>query len=310
MADGLNKTRQSLVGQVKTLFSSKSAIDDELWDDLEDVLLTADVGVGATDRILEELRGAVKAKKLSDPKLLTDELKAILGRILNAEEVAEGAEEVVVPNRGLKVEHGKLMVVLMVGVNGAGKTTTTAKLAAHYKAQGFKVLMAAADTFRAAAIDQLQVWSDRIGVDLIRHNEGADPAAVVYDAVAAAKARGTELLLVDTAGRLHNKANLMEELRKIKRVAGRDLEGAPHEILLVLDATTGQNALEQARVFNQVTELTGLILCKLDGTSRGGIIVAVTQELNIPVRYIGVGEGIDDLREFEPEQFLAALFSE
>ena len=310
MAQGLNKTRQSLVGQVKNLFSSRSAIDDELWQDLEDVLLTADVGVGATDRILEELRRVVKEKKIQDPQLLTGELKAILGKILNAEAVEEGAEEIVVPNRGLKVEHGKLMVVLMVGVNGAGKTTTTAKIAAHYKNQGFKVLMAAADTFRAAAIDQLQVWSDRIGVDLIRHSEGSDPAAVVYDAVAAAKARGTELLLVDTAGRLHNKANLMEELRKIRRVAGRDLEGAPHEILLVLDATTGQNALEQARVFNQVTELTGLILCKLDGTSRGGIILAVAQELNIPVRYIGVGEGVDDLREFEPEQFLAALFNE
>ncbi|MDO5296628.1 MAG: signal recognition particle-docking protein FtsY [bacterium] len=310
MASGLNKTRQSLVGQVKSLFGSRSAIDEELWQDLEDVLLTADVGVGATDRILEELRQAVKEKKIKEPQLLTGELKAILGRILHAEKVEEGAEEIEVPNRGLKVEHGQLMVVLMVGVNGAGKTTTTAKIAAHYKNQGFKVLMAAADTFRAAAIDQLQVWADRIGVDLIRHSEGADPAAVVYDAVAAAKARGTELLLVDTAGRLHNKANLMEELRKIRRVAGRDLEGAPHEILLVLDATTGQNALEQARVFNKVTELTGLILCKLDGTSRGGIILAVAQELNIPVRYIGVGEGVDDLREFEPEQFLAALFQE
>ena len=310
MARGLNKTRQSLVGQVKNLFSSRSAIDEDLWQDLEDVLLTADVGVGATDRILEELRQVVKEKKIKDPQLLTGELKAILGRILKAEAVEDGAEEIVVPNRGLKVEHGKLMVVLMVGVNGAGKTTTTAKIAAHYKNQGFKVLMAAADTFRAAAIDQLQVWADRIGVDLIRHREGSDPAAVVYDAVAAAKSRGTELLLVDTAGRLHNKANLMEELRKSRRVAGRDLEGAPHEILLVLDATTGQNALEQARVFNQVTELTGLILCKLDGTSRGGIILAVAQELNIPVRYIGVGEGVDDLREFEPEQFLAALFND
>ncbi len=312
MAAGLNKTRESLVGQVKNLFSSHKKIDDELWDELEDVLLTADVGIGASERILEELRQVVKEKKLSEPDSLLAELKAILGRILGTEalEAGQEAEEVPVNVRKLNVEHGKLMVVLMVGVNGAGKTTTTAKIAAHYKAQGFKVLMAAADTFRAAAIDQLQVWADRIGVDLIKHQEGADPAAVVFDAVSAAKARGTELLLVDTAGRLHNKANLMEELRKIRRVAGRDLEGAPHEILLVLDATTGQNALEQARVFNSVTELTGLILCKLDGTSRGGIIVAIAQEFNIPVRYIGVGEGVDDLREFDPQQFLEALFAE
>ena len=312
MAEGLNKTRHSLVGQVKNLFSSRSNINDELWDDLEDVLLTADVGVEATEHILDELRGVVKAKKLQDPKLLTDELKAIMSRVLGAEETAEesGGEAAAPVQRGLRVEKGRLTVVLMVGVNGAGKTTTTAKLAARYKAEGFKVLMAAADTFRAAAIDQLQVWADRVGVDLIRHNEGADPAAVVFDAVQAAKARGVELLLVDTAGRLHNKANLMEELRKIRRVAGRDLEGAPHETILVLDATTGQNALEQARVFNKVTELTGLVLCKLDGTSRGGIILAITQELNIPVRYIGVGEGVDDLREFEPQQFLDALFND
>ncbi len=312
MAAGLNKTRESLVGQVKNLFSSHKKIDDELWDELEDVLLTADVGIGASERILEELRQVVKEKKLNEPDSLLAELKAILGRILGAElpDAGQEADEVPVNARKLNVEHGKLMVVLMVGVNGAGKTTTTAKIAAHYKAQGFKVLMAAADTFRAAAIDQLQVWADRIGVDLIKHQEGADPAAVVFDAVSAAKARGTELLLVDTAGRLHNKANLMEELRKIRRVAGRDLEGAPHEILLVLDATTGQNALEQARVFNSVTELTGLILCKLDGTSRGGIIVAIAQEFNIPVRYIGVGEGVDDLREFDPQQFLEALFAE
>ena len=347
MAEGLDKTRRNLVGQVKALFTSHGAIDEEFWEELEDVLLTADVGVGASERILEELRASVKEKKLSEPSALLEELKAILGRILGAEDGALAAEtesqsgespseaapngasqgqaslsdvsksddagaisQGAAPCRGLRVEKGKLTVVLMVGVNGAGKTTTTAKLAAHYKAQGFKVLMAAADTFRAAAIDQLQVWAERIGVDLIRHKEGADPAAVVFDAVSAAKARGTELLLVDTAGRLHNKANLMEELRKIKRVAGRDLEGAPHEIMLVLDATTGQNALEQARVFNSVTELTGLILCKLDGTSRGGIIVAIAQEFNIPVRYIGVGEGIDDLREFSPRQFLDALFAE
>ncbi len=301
MAEGLNRTRQNLVGQVVDLFRSHARIDEELWEELEAILLTADVGVGATDRILEALRGSVREKKLREPSELLDELREVMGRILGADTPQAGA---------LKVEKGRVNVVLMVGVNGTGKTTTTAKLAHHYQKQGFKVLLAAADTFRAAAIDQLQVWADRVGVDLVRHREGSDPAAVVYDAIAAAQARGADLVLVDTAGRLHSKANLMEELKKIRRVSGKDLPGAPHEVLLVLDATTGQNALEQARVFHQVTELTGLVLCKLDGTARGGIIVAIAQEFQIPVKYIGVGEGLEDLQPFVPQQFLEALFNQ
>jgi len=301
MAEGLNRTRQNLVGQVVDLFRSHRKIDEEFWEELEAILLTADVGVAATDRILEALRGSVREKKLREPSELLGELREVMGRILGAEDPQA---------RTLKVEKGRVNVVLMVGVNGTGKTTTTAKLAHHYQRQGFNVLLAAADTFRAAAIDQLQVWADRVGVDLVRHREGSDPAAVVYDAIAAAQARGADLVLVDTAGRLHSKANLMEELKKIRRVSGKDLPGAPHEVLLVLDATTGQNALEQARVFHQVTELTGLVLCKLDGTARGGIIVAIAQEFQIPVKYIGVGEGLEDLQPFAPEQFLEALFSQ
>ena len=301
MADGLNRTRQNLVGQVVDLFRLHRKIDEDFWEELEGILLTSDVGVSATDRILEALKASVREKKLREPQELLAELKDVMGRILGAQDPER---------RRLQVEKGRVNVVLMVGVNGTGKTTSTAKLAHHYQEQGYKVLLAAADTFRAAAIDQLQVWADRIGVDLVRHREGADPAAVVFDAISAARARGADLVLVDTAGRLHSKANLMEELRKIRRVAGRDLEGAPHEVLLVLDATTGQNALQQARVFHQVTELTGLVLCKLDGTARGGIIVAIAQEFQIPVKFIGVGEAIDDLQEFVPEQFLEALFAE
>ncbi len=301
MAQGLNRTRQNLVGQVMDLFRMHGKLDDEFWEELEGILVSADVGVAATDRILEELRGAVREKKLRESAELLVELQQVMGRILDG-----GQPE----KRQMQLQKGRVNVVLMVGVNGTGKTTSTAKLAHHYQQQGFKVLLAAADTFRAAAIDQLQVWADRLGVDLVRHREGSDPAAVVFDAITAARARGADLVLVDTAGRLHSKAHLMEELRKIRRVAGKDLDGAPHEVLLVLDATTGQNALQQARVFHQVTELTGLVLCKLDGTARGGIIVAIAQEFHIPVKFIGVGEGLEDLQEFVPEQFLGALFSE
>lgn len=300
MADGLNRTRQNLVGQVVDLFTMHRKIDEDFWEELEGILLTADVGVSATDRILASLRAAVQEKRIREPQELLAELKAVMAEILTA-----GDPE----KRKLQLEDGRVNVVMMVGVNGTGKTTSTAKLAHHYKQQGRKVLLAAADTFRAAAIDQLQIWADRIGIDLVRHREGSDPAAVVYDAISAAQARGADLVLVDTAGRLHSKANLMEELKKIRRVAGRDLPGAPHEVLLVLDATTGQNALQQAKVFHEATELTGLVLCKLDGTARGGIIVAIAQEFNIPVKYIGVGEGVDDLHEFDPGDFLDALFS-
>lgn len=306
VAEGLNKTRQNLVGQVADLFRLHGKIDEEFWEELEAILLTADVGVAATDRIMETLRKTVKTNDIREPGLLLGELKNVVGQILGVE---PGTTEEQTPIAHLNIEKGRLNVVMMVGVNGTGKTTSTAKLANYYKSQGYKVLLAAADTFRAAAIDQLQVWADRIGVDLVRHQEGSDPAAVVFDAIAAGKARGADIVFIDTAGRLHNKSNLMEELRKIRRVAGRDLEGSPHEVLLVLDATTGQNALEQARVFHQVTELTGLVMCKLDGSGKGGIIIAIAQEFNIPVKYIGVGESVDDLREFVPQQYLDALFA-
>ena len=299
ISQGLDKTRRQFVGRISNLFSTSGKIDEEFWEELEDILLTSDVGLGAANTILDELRRVQKEKRIKEPQLLNDEIKAIIARILQAE--AGGG--------GLHLDKDKLTVIMMVGVNGTGKTTTTAKLANKFREEGHKVLLAAADTFRAAAIDQLQVWADRINIDLIRHQEGSDPGAVVFDAIEAAKARGCSIVLIDTAGRLHNKNNLMEELRKIKRVANKACPGAPHETLLVLDATTGQNALEQARVFNSVTELTGLIMCKLDGTGKGGVVVGIGQEFNIPVRYIGVGEAIDDLREFNAEQFLDALFA-
>ena len=298
ISQGLDKTRRQFVGRISNLFSTSGRIDEEFWEELEDILLTSDVGLGAANTILDELRRVQKEKKIKEPQLLNDEIKAIIARILQAE--AGG---------GLHLDKDKLTVIMMVGVNGTGKTTTTAKLANKFKEEGHKVLLAAADTFRAAAIDQLQIWADRINIDLIRHQEGSDPGAVVYDAIEAAKARGCSIVLIDTAGRLHNKNNLMEELRKIKRVANKACPGAPHETLLVLDATTGQNALEQARVFNSVTDLTGLIMCKLDGTDKGGVVVGIGQEFKIPVRYIGVGEAVDDLREFNAGQFLDALFA-
>lgn len=300
MAQGLEQTRRHLVDRVADLFHSSRHIDEEFWEELEDILLTADVGLAATTHILDELRRAQKEKKLTQPAQMLEELKSIVGQIFARNGSHAG---------GLKLDPQRLNVILMVGVNGVGKTTTTAKLAAQFQKEGYKVLLAAADTFRAAAIEQLEVWAKRLGVEFVRHQEGSDPSAVVFDALQAAQARGCNLVFIDTAGRLHNKANLMDELRKIKRVAHKAYPGAPQETLLVLDATTGQNALEQAKIFNQVTEMSGLVMCKLDGTGKGGVLVALGQELPIPVRYIGVGEGIDDLRQFEPAQFLEALFS-
>ncbi len=299
MAEGLNRTRKNLVGQLVTLFTGRK-FDEDFWEDLEDILLTADVGAAATDLIVEELREKVKSEKLKEPQELIDQVRTIVARILGDEP----------ESRQLQIEPGRTNVILMVGVNGAGKTTSTAKLAHLFRQQGMKVMLAAADTFRAAAIEQLDVWATRLEIPLIKHQEGADPAAVVYDALSAAKARKVDVLLIDTAGRLHSKANLMKELEKINRVAGREIEGAPHEALLVLDATTGQNALQQTREFSRVADISGLILCKLDGTAKGGVMVAIAQEHNVPVKFIGVGEGIDDLRPFEPDQFLAALFGE
>ncbi|MBQ7528630.1 signal recognition particle-docking protein FtsY [bacterium] len=295
MAQGLDKTRQQFVGRITNLFTSSGKIDNQFWEELEDILLTADVGLAATTNIIDKL----KEEKLSDPQLLRQKIKAVIGEILKGNH-----------SDNLVIDPDRLNVIMMVGVNGTGKTTTTAKLAYLFKTRGYKVLLAAADTFRAAAIDQLQIWADKVGVELVRHQEGSDPGAVVFDAIESAKARKCNIVLIDTAGRLHNKFNLMEELSKIRRVADKAYKGAPHETLLVLDATTGQNALEQAKVFNKSTELTGLVMCKLDGTGKGGVVVALGQEFNLPVRYIGVGEAVDDLREFNAEQFLEALFAD
>lgn len=307
MAQGLDKTRKNLVGGMLSVFNLHKKIDEEFWEELNDILITSDLGPLTTERIIESLRAIVKKKKLTEPAQLKGELKTVISEILRT-----NAEDPGIPtsSRELNVKQGRVNVIFMVGVNGTGKTTTTAKLANLFKQQGLKVMLVAADTFRAAAIDQLQVWGDRLELEVMKHKEGSDPAAVLFDAVSAAKARKVDLLLVDTAGRLHSKSNLMEELKKMRRVLQREIEDAPHETLLVLDATTGQNALLQAREFMQAVDVTGLALCKLDGTAKGGIVVSIAQEFQLPVKLIGVGEGIEDLQPFVPEVFLEALFSE
>ena len=296
LKEGLEKTRKNIFGGVDAILGGFTKIDDDLFDELEESLIMADLGVDTTLKIIENLRKRVKKERTEDPSLikgmLEDEITAIL---------EEGVDE--------KFEVKSPCVMLVIGVNGVGKTTTIGKLAANYKAEGKKVLLAAADTFRAAAIDQLRIWGERSGIDVICHEENSDPAAVVFDAVNAAKSRKADVLICDTAGRLHNKKNLMEELKKIARVIGREYPEANSEVLLVLDATTGQNALQQAKLFNEVADITGLVLTKLDGTAKGGIVIAIKNELNIPVRYIGVGEGIGDLQLFDPREFSKALFS-
>lgn len=300
MVAGLERTRKSLMGQLASVFRLHKKINEDFWEELEDTLITSDVGTAATERIMEDLESYAKEHGLSKPTDLTNRLREVIKDILLTDE----------EKRTLNLEQGRVNVILMVGVNGAGKTTSTAKLTQYLKGQGFSVMLAAADTFRAAAIEQLESWAKRLDVPLIKHKEGSDPAAVVYDACSAAKARGSDILIIDTAGRLQNKSNLMKELEKIHRVIDREIPDAPHEVMLVLDATTGQNALSQARQFSAVTPITGLVMCKLDGSARGGIMVAVAQEFGIPVKFIGVGEGIDDLRPFAPRLFIDALFGE
>lgn len=307
VAKGLDRTRQGLVNQVASLLRLHGRIDEALWEELEDILITSDVGMAATEKIISELRAIVKEKKLATAEPLLEEMRSILGKVLGMEDEEEVPAEPVDP---LDIQPGRLNIILMVGVNGTGKTTTTAKLTHRLKQKGHRVLLAAADTFRAAAIDQLLVWGVRLGVDVIHQQEGSDPAAVVFDAVNAARARKADVLIVDTAGRLQNKVNLMEELRKIRRVLTREIPDAPHEVLLVLDATTGQNAVNQARMFNEVAPLSGLVLAKLDGTAKGGIVIAIRQEFDLPVKYIGLGESLDDLQVFHPKPFLQALFGE
>ncbi len=292
---GLAKTKDAFVGKINNLFRAFAKVDEELLEELEEILISADIGVEVTEQIIDDLREKIKDDHITDPeetkKILFDMLKDMIG---DGESIAEN--------------DGAMTVILVIGVNGVGKTTSIAKIANVMKKRGKKVVLAAADTFRAAAIDQLCVWADRIGVDLIKQTEGSDPAAVVFDAAAAAKKREADVLIVDTAGRLHNKKNLMAELAKINRVIDRELPDAVRETLLVLDATTGQNALIQAKEFKNAAEITGLVLTKLDGTAKGGIVISIKHELGIPVKFIGVGEKVDDLEVFNADEFISALF--
>lgn len=294
IASGLKKTKDSMMGRLGGLFSSHKELDDEFFEELEEILITCDIGVETSLAIVEKLRAAVKSKKLTTSEETLAQLKSIIEEMLGEDKKIETD---VSPT-----------VILVIGVNGAGKTTTIGKLAAKYKNDGKKVLVAAADTFRAAAIEQLEVWTERAGVDIVKHAEGSDPAAVVFDAVTAAKARGTDILICDTAGRLHNKKNLMDELKKISRIVREQAEGCNLETLLVLDATTGQNAVNQAKLFSEAADITGIVLTKLDGTAKGGIIISIHNELGIPVKLVGVGEKIDDLQEFSAHDFANALF--
>ncbi len=295
LKDGLTKTRNNIVHGIDSVFNGFSYIDEDFYEELEEILIMGDIGVNATEEILEKLRAQVKENHIKEP----NECKEFLIKNIK--------EQMQVGETAYEFEH-KQSVILVIGVNGVGKTTSIGKLAGKLKEQGRKVLLAAADTFRAAAGEQLTEWANRAGVDIIGGNEGSDPASVVFDAVTAARARNVDVLLCDTAGRLHNKKNLMEELKKINRIIDKEFPGVHRENLVVLDASTGQNALQQAKEFGEVTELTGIILTKMDGTAKGGIAVAIQSELKIPVKYIGVGETIEDLQKFDAEQFVNALF--
>ncbi len=297
LKESLAKTRNNFVDKVNQLVAVTRRIDEDLFEDLEAIMLQADVGVAATSRLIAGLRSEAKRQGLNDASQLKSLLRSQMGEILG------GQAPLCISSQGPTV-------YLVVGVNGVGKTTTIGKLAYRFVKERKRVLLAAGDTFRAAAIEQLEVWSSRTGVDLVKHQAGSDPAAVVFDAIQAAVKRGVDLLIIDTAGRLHTKSNLMEELRKIRRIISREMPGAPHEVLLVLDATTGQNAIRQAELFRDATEVTGIVLAKLDGTAKGGIVLAIKEELGIPVKLVGVGESNEDLKDFSGEEFLAALFGE
>ena len=294
LAEGLKKTRESMARKVDAIVNSFTKIDEELFEELEETLIMSDVGVATSAEICRRLRAAVKQRGVTDAAEVRELIKEIIADML------AGGEALSIST--------KPSIVLVIGVNGVGKTTPIGKLAASLKAQGKQVLLGAADTFRAAAIDQLQVWADRAGVERVRQSEGADPAAVVFDAITAGRARGVDVIICDTAGRLHNKKNLMDELSKISRVIQREAPGCDVEVLLVLDATTGQNALNQARQFKEAAGITGIILTKLDGTARGGVVIGIRQELEVPIKYIGVGEQVDDLRPFNAADFVDALF--
>jgi fused signal recognition particle receptor len=296
---GLEKTRNSFSFKVNDLLKRYRKVDEEFFEELEEILISADVGVHTVLDIIDELKDVARTRNIQDPMELRSAITEKLAEMLQKDD----------SENKLNLQADGMTVILFVGVNGVGKTTTIGKLAHQLKNDGKKVILAAGDTFRAGAIEQLEVWGERAGVDVIKHSEGADPAAVIYDSIQAAKSRKADVLLCDTAGRLQNKVNLMNELSKIKRVIEREVPGAPHEVLLVVDATTGQNAMNQAKTFGEATDVTGLVLTKLDGTAKGGIVLAIRHELEIPVKFVGLGEKIDDLQEFDSEQFVYGLFA-
>ena len=298
LKQGLSKTHEGFVEQMDRLFLGKKTIDQDLLDELEALLFAADLGMKTTHQLIEGVRQGLKRGDLEQPEKVREFIKQDILRILKAGE------------KPLTIDFSqtKPFVFMVLGVNGVGKTTTLGKIAYQYSAQGKKVLIGAADTFRAAAVEQLEIWAQRGGADLIKQSRGSDPSAVAFDTIHAAQARNADLVFIDTAGRLHTKVNLMEELKKLKRIVSRECPGAPHEVLLVLDATTGQNAISQAKFFHEAIGVTGIALTKLDGTAKGGIVIGITEEFHIPIRYIGVGEGMDDLREFNAGEFVQALF--
>lgn len=293
---GLTKTRENISEQINNVFSTFVKVDEDLFEELEEALIMADIGVETTEYIVAELRERVTHQRITEGEAVREELETIISEILSQHDCSMNLSTT--PS-----------VILVIGVNGVGKTTSIGKLASYYTSKGKKVILAAADTFRAAAIDQLDIWAKRAGADIVKHQEGSDPAAVIFDSCTAAKSRGADVLICDTAGRLHNKKNLMAELEKINRVISRELPDAARETLLVLDASTGQNAVSQAKLFSETADITGIILTKLDGTAKGGIVISISKEQCVPVKFVGVGEGVDDLQEFDPRDFAAALFS-
>ncbi|MBW1805048.1 MAG: signal recognition particle-docking protein FtsY [Deltaproteobacteria bacterium] len=298
LKQGLSKTRDGLTGRLDQLIRGRKEISEDLLEDLEEILFTSDLGVVATQELIDMVRDKVARKELGDPEKLKDSLRENIVSFLNAPEIEHSSPA-----------PGEPLVIMVIGVNGVGKTTTIGKAAHRFREQGNSVMLVAADTFRAAAVEQLTIWGERVGADVVKQQHGADPSAVAFDAISAAVSRGTDIVLIDTAGRLHTKVNLMDELLKIHRVTGRKLPGAPHQVWLILDATTGQNAISQAEIFHQALGITDIILTKLDGTAKGGIVVGITRQLGIPIRFIGIGEQIDDLRPFDATDFVAAIFT-
>lgn len=298
LKQGLSKTRDGLTGRLDQLIRGRKEISEDLLEDLEEILFTSDLGVAATQELIDMVRDKVARKELGDPEKLKDSLRENIVSFLNAPEIEHSSPA-----------PGEPLVIMVIGVNGVGKTTTIGKAAHRFREQGNSVMLVAADTFRAAAVEQLTIWGERVGADVVKQQHGADPSAVAFDAISAAVSRGTDIVLIDTAGRLHTKVNLMDELLKIHRVTGRKLPGAPHQVWLILDATTGQNAISQAEIFHQALGITDIILTKLDGTAKGGIVVGISRQLGIPIRFIGIGEQIDDLRPFDATDFVAAIFT-